>query len=1103
MPKMRVRGITIEINADMTGFVKNFKKSESEIKTIKSQLRDVDNLIKRDDFWAFKKNKGEVIDLLSQKQKYLAQDIDATKRKIAQEEQALKELGTADPTPETIQLQETLQRELYSDKLALEKLEQEQKEFGSVGKQIWQGYADGVKAAGEKMQELGQDWINTGTQLTASVTTPIVTAGTSIVNSAMDFETAMAKVKAVTQDASDTQLEALQELALELSTNTKYSATEAADALYYMGLAGWDADEMAKALPDVLNLAAAGDMELAKASDIVTDYITAFGLSADDTTYFVDVMAQTMANSNTTVEQLGNAFKYVAPVAGALGFSVEDVSLALGIMADNGIKASQAGTSLRQFMSRMAKPTAEVAAAMNQLGIALEDENGNAYTFKEILDQLRSSLNLTEDEMQALSSGIAQLDDAYANGELSEEEYDEALNELCDSIGSVTGAEKAKSAAILAGTRGMSGLLAIVNASAEDYDGLAEKINNSKDAAEDIADIMLNTTEGSFLKLKRTVEQFAISMGQLLLPTINTAITAIKEWVQKFVNLDDETKLLILKIAGVAAAIGPLVTAIGGLISAGGSLVSVVGTLMAHPLASAIGLVAVATAGLALGVHEAYTEMDKAAEAEYGLTEADKALFDRISETRQAYDDAVASRQAAIDKTEAEILGYDGLLESLGDIVDANGTIKEGYLARADYITNELSEALGIEIQINDGIISKYNEVKEAIYKIIEAKRQEVIINAYEDEYAEALTHVEQAQRDLILAEDDLIGKQEEAAEAQAAYDKLYAQALKENNVQGYASQLRQLEANLKAANEAEDAAREAVEKAQSTYTDYMTTIQNYEGVLSAVASGDVNALNTAISKLTIGFKTSTTATKEELAKQLEEFESQYGAMRQAVADGMPGVTQEQVEQMHRLVLAAIKELDDASGEIGWKERGKQWVKDTAEGMDEGMPKVKTVVKTMKDAILQGLDIDAFQTGHDLVNGLAQGMEENEHIATHAATLLANHVMDSINYVFDVGSPSKETMKVGRWVSDGLALGITQDAPKAIDAASNLAKDAMGAMNTKGFGDPQYGSSQTTNTYGAINVTINAANVQNDNQLAYMVADKINREVLRRRAAYT
>ena len=210
MPSMRVRGITIEINADMTGFVKNFKKSDKQIKDLKKQLTDVDRLIKRDDFWAFKKNRGEAVDLLRQKQKYLGEEIMATKAKIADEEAALIKLGNSDPTPENIKLQEALQREIYSDKLALEELEKQQKQFGSVGKQIWLGFAEGIGAAGEKLEDLGSKMISTGTELTMKVTTPIVTAGTAIVNSAMDFESAMAKVRSVTQDASDDQIAALE-----------------------------------------------------------------------------------------------------------------------------------------------------------------------------------------------------------------------------------------------------------------------------------------------------------------------------------------------------------------------------------------------------------------------------------------------------------------------------------------------------------------------------------------------------------------------------------------------------------------------------------------------------------------------------------------------------------------------------------------------------------------------------------------------------------------------------------------------------------------------------------------------------------------------------
>lgn len=320
----------------------------------------------------------ERLELLRQKQEELNNTFELSKQKVDAERRLLEELEKADSTPEVIKEQEKLRRQLEEDEAELADLQNEVKEWGSVTTQQIQAVGRDLKELGTKWDSVGEKIINAGRTLTATVTTPIIKAGKSLLTLSTDFESAMAKVQSVTPGATSTQMENLANAAITMSENSVYSAKEAADALYYMGLAGWDAAEMMSALPNVLNLAAAGDMDLAKASDIVTDYVTAFGLTADESTRLVDAMAQTMANSNTNVEQMGQAFSYAAPVAGALGYSVEDVSHALGIMANNGIKGSKAGTALRMLMSRLAKPTAETAAAMNYLGVSLSDMDGNA-----------------------------------------------------------------------------------------------------------------------------------------------------------------------------------------------------------------------------------------------------------------------------------------------------------------------------------------------------------------------------------------------------------------------------------------------------------------------------------------------------------------------------------------------------------------------------------------------------------------------------------------------------------------------------------------------------------------------------------------------------
>lgn len=1103
MPKLRVRGITIEINADMTGFVKNFKKSEKQIKDLKTELRDVDKLIKRDDFWMFKKNKTEVVDLLRQKQKYLAQDIQATKDRIKEEERALQELGEADPTPETIKLQETLQRELYNDKLALEELEKQQKDFGSVSKQEWLGVAQGIEAFGDKMIDFGKKITDVGTKLTTRVSVPLVGLGTSMANSAMDFETAMAKVKAVAQDVSETDMARLEEAALQMSTSTKFSATETAQALYYMGLAGWDASEMLEALPDVLNLAAAGDLELGRASDIVTDFVTAFGLEAKDATHFVDVMAQTMANSNTDVNQLGEAFKYVAPVAGALGYSIEDVSLALGIMANNGIKGSQAGTSLRQLMQRLAKPTAEVAGAMEALGISLEDQNGRAYSFKEIIDQIRKSLNFTGMSTEELTRQVSLLEDAFENGELTEEEYDKAMQDLVGSAMGVTGAEKAKNAAILAGTRGMSGLLGIINSTSEDYDGLAETINGANGAAQDIADVMLSTTEGSMLKLKRSVEELSISFGKLMVPYINAGVNALKDAVKWLKGTDDKTKDLIIRVGAFAVALGPAITALGALITSGGTIVKlvggVIGLLAAHPVAAAVIGLTAAIGGLSAILIRSSEEMKKAAEAEYGLGEAEQVLIDKINARKEALDNIKDARDENLEATETELTKYESLVSMLDSIVDENGTIMDGYHARADYITNELSEALGIEIEINDGIVSKYQEIRQAIDDVIASKRREAIINSYQAEYEEAVAGVTEAQKELVLQQDAVAQAEQRAKEAHEDLQEVLDKIVTDDDVSKYASQLYTLGNAASVADDALNDSKEALATAEETYGSYMTTITNYEGVLSAVANGDINALNNAITRLTAGFKTAKFATREELQQQLQDFQNQYGAMKRAVEQGMPGVTQEQVNQMHALVVAAQNELDSGMG--GFRERGKQMGTELADGLGASESKVKVPAQSLKEAILKGLSADTYSSGVNFVRGFIEGLNDSEHLAANAATRIATKSKSSFNAVLGVNSPAKELIKSGRYFDQGFAIGIEDEAQRAIDAARALANSTMGVMNTAPGFSPS-ASAMTNNTYGAINVTINAANVQNDAELADMVADRINREVLRRQAVY-
>jgi hypothetical protein len=229
-----------------------------------------------------------------------------------------------------------------------------------------------------------------------------------------------------------------------------------------MAMAGWKTDDMLNGLEGIMNLAAASGEELGTTSDIVTDALTAFGMSADESAHFADILAAAASNSNTNVSMMGESFKYAAHVAGALGYSAEDVAVALGLMANSGIKADQAGTSLRNMFNRMAKPTKESAAAMDRLGIELYDGEGEMFTFREIMDQLRASMSEINMPLEDYNAALDELDEQLADGTLTQKKYDAALEELNLQAFGAEGAEKARAAAMLGGTRAMSGLLAII-----------------------------------------------------------------------------------------------------------------------------------------------------------------------------------------------------------------------------------------------------------------------------------------------------------------------------------------------------------------------------------------------------------------------------------------------------------------------------------------------------------------------------------------------------------------------------------------------------------------------------------------------------------------
>lgn len=374
---------------------------------------------------------------------------------------------------------------------------------------------------GGALETLGGKMTSAGTKITAleaAAGGAAVALGTQAVKAGASFEAEMSKVSAISGSTGN-DLKALTDKAKEMGKKTKFSATESAEAFEYMAMAGWKTDDMLNGIEGIMNLAAASGEDLATTSDIVTDALTAFGLSASDSAEFSDVLAAASSNANTNVSMMGDTFKYVAPVAGALGYSVQDTAIAVGLMANSGIKASQAGTSLRAILSRLAKPTEQVQTAMNELGISLTDSNGNMKSMRQVMEDMRNGFSgLTKDQ-------------------------------------------QANYAATIGGQEAMSGLLAIVNASEEDFNKLTTAIDGSEGTCKNMANTMQKNLSGQFTILKSQIEGINIQIFEKMEPALLQVVQAANGMISAFNAAKDA--------GGVGKGIEAAIKALDGMVSAG------------------------------------------------------------------------------------------------------------------------------------------------------------------------------------------------------------------------------------------------------------------------------------------------------------------------------------------------------------------------------------------------------------------------------------------------------------------------------------------------------------------------------------------------------
>lgn len=392
--------------------------------------------------------------------------------------------------------------------------------------------------AGAKLgSAFGNAWtIASGNLISSGLSMLMQTAvkvGKEIIATGMAYEKAMSEVKAIS-GATGEELDRLSEKALASARNTIYTSSEVASAYKYMAMAGWDVQDMLEGLDGILALAAASNLDLGRTSDIVTDALTAFGYTASQSGHFADVLARAATNANTNVDLMGESFKYVGAVAGAMQYSIEDVGVALGLMANAGIKASQAGTSLRSIISRMASPTKQVQKAMDELGISITNADGTVKPFSQVMTELRQKF-----------SGLSET-------------------------------QKTQMASTIAGKNAMTGLLAIVNASDEDFENLTAAISDSDGAAQEMATTMKDNLAGDMTELNSKLDVMFVQLYEKIEPALRAVVQGLSGMVDGLVQVVSVAGDVVSAISQNEIAMGILNAAIKGIMAAMGGFIGVV-----------------------------------------------------------------------------------------------------------------------------------------------------------------------------------------------------------------------------------------------------------------------------------------------------------------------------------------------------------------------------------------------------------------------------------------------------------------------------------------------------------------------------------------------
>lgn len=1023
----RITGVTVEIGGDTTALSTAIKNLNKEINESQSELKEVEKLLKMD---------PTSTELLTQKQRYLGEEIEATRKKLetlkSLEGQMTDQLNSGKISQDKY---DAFQREIMETEDKLKSLEKQATSLPATLQSIG-GTLDGV---GDKLTNVGNKLL--------PITAGITALGGSAVKTANEFESSMSQTAGALDIPVD-QMENLRELALQMGQDTIFSAKEAGEAMTELAKGGLtEAQIEGGALASTMDLAASSGMELGNAANTVVQTMGAFQLGAEDSAVAVNALAGAAAASSTDVEPLTQALSQVAAQAYNAGWNVQDTTAVLAAFADAGINGSDAGTSLKTMLQRLAAPTDKAAALIEDLGINTRDSNGYMLSASDLAQELQDKL-----------------------GTLEPATRDAAMQ-------TIFGSDAMRAATVMMS----GGSEAIEKYTAATYD---------MEAASRLANSQMGEGELAMEQLKGSIETALITIGTQLAPVVTDIVNGFTDLVNKFGELDEETQKTIITFAGIAAAAGPVLSVLGKLSSA-------LSLLFAHPVIAGITAVAAVIGVLAAAIGSAKDETNALVEASEASLDAQTEQLQAARNLRKEYDDLAQSRRESNSEIMTEYGYYNTLADELEDIVDENGRIKEGYEERAEVITGQLADALGIEIEIVDGVINKYGELTESIDQIIAKKQAEALLNQNEQAWLDAKSKQLELYTQLTDAQDrynqayqqyndtlrQIAEKEAEMKELQAG---LYTSPGQVLELAEEIDVLKESALNYK--NEWLMASAE-VQESNAVFQQNEAVIQNYGNLLTAVASGDIEEMNNAVVRMTENFQTAETANEATLQKQLDTLTQTYEMMRQGVEEGSLQISQEQMEAYEGLIADAQNELQKfkmqhvtemkesgLEGAVALGYTRQAYIDETGQTvesvnteysklqlpgiterkMDESAQAMRNMADTIDKAAryVRNTAEDELENsntssiGYDFTSGFASGIRSGQGIVGSAASALASIAMNNLKNRLAISSPSKVTKEYGEFTTEGFAIGMTDELGQVAKAANEVTDTALAKLRT-------------------------------------------------------